>query len=96
MAGLERRDEMEEVKKELQKHALVLKLILEVLESWSETEGVSLISSQQLHSPSSERNEKVRVLIQEIRCLDYYGMTWDKHERLHGKEGKEDGDNDAG
>lgn len=60
---------MEEIKKELQKHALVLELILEVLETWAETEGVSLISSQQLHSPTAERNEKVRVLIQEIRKL---------------------------
>lgn len=24
------------------------------------------------------------------------GMTWDEHERMHGKEGKENGDNDAG
>lgn len=60
---------MEEIKKELQKHSLVLELILEVLESWAEADGVSLISSQQLHSPSSERNEKVRVLLQKIREL---------------------------
>lgn len=29
-------------------------------------------------------------------CRAYYGMTWDEHERMHGKEGKENGDNDAG
>ena len=29
-------------------------------------------------------------------CRAYYGMTWDDHERLHGKGAKENGDNDAG
>lgn len=56
-------------KKEFQKHTLVLELILEILETWAETEGISLISSQQLHSPSAERNEKVRMLLQKIREL---------------------------
>lgn len=60
---------MEETKKEFQKHTLVLELILEILETWAETEGISLISSQQLHSPSAERNEKVRMLLQKIREL---------------------------
>ena len=59
----------EETKKEFQKHTLVLELILEILETWAETEGISLISSQQLHSPSAERNEKVRLLLQKIREL---------------------------
>lgn len=59
----------EETKKEFQKHTLVLELILEILETWAETEGISLISSQQLHSPSAERNEKVRMLLQKIREL---------------------------
>lgn len=61
--------EMDETKKEFQKHTLVLELILEILETWAETEGISLISSQQLHSPSAERNEKVRMLLQKIREL---------------------------
>lgn len=60
---------MDETKKEFQKHTLVLELILEILETWAETEGISLISSQQLHSPSAERNEKVRMLLQKIREL---------------------------
>lgn len=60
---------LEETKKEFQKHTLVLELILEILETWAETEGISLISSQQLHSPSAERNEKVRMLLQKIREL---------------------------
>ena len=59
----------EETKKEFQKHTLVLELILEILETWAETEGISLISSQQLHSPSAERNEKVRMFLQKIREL---------------------------
>lgn len=59
----------EETKKEFQKHTLVLELILEILETRAETEGISLISSQQLHSPSAERNEKVRMLLQKIREL---------------------------
>ena len=58
-----------EIKKELQRHEVRLRLIFEVLESWAEAEGLSLLSSQQLHSPSAQRNEKVRVLLQKIREL---------------------------
>lgn len=58
---------MEEIKKELQRQRVLLELILEILESWSEAEGLSLISCQQFHSPSPERNEKVRMLLQEVR-----------------------------
>ena len=60
---------MEEIKKELRRQGLVLELLLEVLETWAEAGGVSLISSQQLNSPSANRNEKVRMLLQQIRKL---------------------------
>ena len=46
-----------------------LALIFEILASWAESEGISLLSSQQLHSPSAQRDEKVRILLQEIRKL---------------------------
>lgn len=60
---------VDELKNQIQKHELILNLIMEILASWSECEGLSLISSQQLHSPSTERNEKVRMLLQRIREL---------------------------
>lgn len=25
-------------------------------------------------------------------CIAYYGMTWDEHERLHGKQKEQEGD----
>ena len=54
---------------ELRRIELRLALIFEILASWAESEGLSLLSSQQLHSPSAQRNEKVRMLLQEIRKL---------------------------
>lgn len=57
---------VEELQKELQRQGLLLELILEILATYFEKDGLSLISSQQLHCPSSERNEKVRMLIQQI------------------------------
>ncbi len=60
---------MDDLQNEFQKIWKVLELILEILESYAEAEGLSLISSQQLHSPSAERNEKVRMLLQQIREL---------------------------
>lgn len=61
--------EIAALKKELQRQEKLLELIVEILASWAETSGLSLISSQQLYSPSAERNENVRVLLQEIREL---------------------------
>lgn len=61
--------EVEELKKELQKQGLLLELVIEILATYFESDGLSLISSQQLHCPSSERNEKVRMLIQQVREL---------------------------
>lgn len=63
------KSELQGLKKELQKQGLLLELILEILSTYIEEDGLSLISSQQLHCPSSERNEKVRMLIQQIREL---------------------------
>ena len=60
---------MEELKKELQKQGLLLELVIEILATYFESDGLSLISNQQLHCPSSERNEKVRMLIQQVREL---------------------------
>lgn len=53
----------------VQKHQMLLELVIEVLKSLAEAQGLSLISSQQLYSPSAERNEHVRMLLQEIRKL---------------------------
>ncbi len=59
-------DEKDDQKDAIQKQQMVLELVIKVLESWAEAQGLSLISSQQLHSPSAERNEHVRMLFQEI------------------------------
>lgn len=61
--------EFEELQREVQRQDAIINLVLEVLESWAESEGMSLISSQQLYCPSTERNKNVRVLLQHIREL---------------------------
>ena len=62
-------ENMDDVKNELQKQGALLELIIEILATYFEKDGLSLISSQQLHCPSAERNEKVRMLLQQIREL---------------------------
>lgn len=62
-------DKEDDWKGAVQKHQMLLELVIEVLKSLAEAQGLSLISSQQLYSPSAERNEHVRVLFQEIRKL---------------------------
>ena len=62
-------DKADDWKMAIRKHQMVLELVIEVLKSLAEAQGLSLISSQQLYSPSAERNEHVRVLFQEIRKL---------------------------
>ena len=62
-------DGEKKLERELRRIELRLALIFEILASWAESEGLSLLSSQQLHSPSAQRNEKVRMLLQEIRKL---------------------------
>ena len=58
---------MDEIKKELHRQGLLLELLIEILTTMTEEQGLSLISYQQLHCPSTERNEKVRMLLKEIR-----------------------------
>lgn len=54
----------------------------------------------QLNESSTKREIEIRFSnvrrVMDDLCRAYYGMTWDEHERMHGKEGKENGDNDAG
>ena len=61
---------LDEIKNELLKHGKYLELVIEILASWAEAGGVSLISGQQLCSPSANRNEKIRMLLQEIGELE--------------------------
>ena len=60
---------MDEIKKELHRQGLILELLIEILATMTEERGLSLISYHQLHCPSTERNKKVRMLLQEIREL---------------------------
>lgn len=56
-----------ELSRQVQQLGMIVALMLEIMAAWAEEEGVSLLSSQQLHSPSAQRNEQVRVLFQRIR-----------------------------
>ena len=58
-----------DLQKQVYRQGLLIELILEIMESWAEAKGLSLISSQQLRSPSPERNQKVRILLKHIRKL---------------------------
>ncbi len=60
---------MKEIEDELYSLGVVLELIVEILSSYASEEGLGLISGQQLHCPSTERNKKVRMLLQRIRKL---------------------------
>lgn len=59
-----------------------------------------MTKDEQLNESSTKREIENRFTnarrVMDDLCRAYYGMTWDEHERMHGKEGKENGDNDAG
>lgn len=61
------KDDKENLQRQVQQLGMIVALMLEIMATWAEEEGVSLLSSQQLHSPSAQRNEQVRVLLQHIR-----------------------------
>ena len=56
-----------DLSRQVQQLGMIVALMLEIMATWAEEEGVSLLSSQQLHSPSAQRNEQVRVFFQRIR-----------------------------
>ena len=56
-----------DLSRQVQQLGMIVALMLEIMATWAEEEGVSLLSSQQLHGPSAQRNEQVRVLFQRIR-----------------------------
>lgn len=60
---------MDEIKKELHKQGVLIELLIEILSTMTEEQGLSLLSYQQLRCPSAERNEKVRMLLKEVRKL---------------------------
>lgn len=57
------------LEREVKRQGLLVKLLYEIMESDVEKSGISLISSQQLNSPSAKRNENVRMLFRNIREL---------------------------
>lgn len=61
--------EMRALEKKVQQLGLLIALILEIMETWTEADGMSLLTSQQLHSPSAQRDKNVRMLLQRIREL---------------------------
>ncbi len=58
-----------DIEKELHRQRLLIEFIFQVLCSFAEEQGMDLLSRQQLYGPSSERNQKVRMLFDEIRKL---------------------------
>lgn len=58
---------IEELKEEVEDLRRVIQILFEFCRSVANKEGMSLLSYQQLYSPSSESCEKVRALFEEIR-----------------------------
>ncbi|WP_283124253.1 hypothetical protein [Angelakisella massiliensis] len=58
---------IEELKEEVEDLRRVNQILIEFCRSVANKEGMSLLSYQQLYSPSSESCEKVRALFEEIR-----------------------------
>ena len=58
---------IEELEKEVEDLRRVIQILFEFCRSVANKEGMSLLSYQQLYSPSSESCEKVRALFEEIR-----------------------------
>lgn len=56
-----------ELEKEVEDLRRVIQILFEFCRSVANKEGMSLLSYQQLYSPSSESCEKVRALFEEIR-----------------------------
>ena len=60
---------IEELKEEVEDLRRVIQILFEFCRSVANKEGMSLLSYQQLHSPSAHSCQKVRVLFEEIRKL---------------------------
>lgn len=58
---------IEELKEEVEDLRRVIQILFEFCRSVANKEGMSLLSYQQLYSPSSESCGKVRALFEEIR-----------------------------
>lgn len=58
-----------DLNRQVEQLGLIVAMILEILATWAEADGMSLLFSQQLNGPSSQRNENVRMLLQRIREL---------------------------
>lgn len=62
---------IEELKEEVEDLRRVIQILFEFCRSVANKEGMSLLSYQQLYSPSSENCEKVRALFEDLRKLEY-------------------------
>lgn len=60
---------LEELEKEIEYLRRINQILFEFCRSVANKEGMSLLSYQQLHSPSAHSCQKVRVLFEEIRKL---------------------------
>ena len=58
-----------DIEKELYQQGLLIEFIVQVLCSYAEEQGMDLLSRQQLYGQSPERNQKIRMLFDEIRKL---------------------------
>ncbi len=55
------------LKDEIQRQQLVTTIVFEFCRSVANKENLSLLSYQQLNSPSTDSSEKIRMLFQQIR-----------------------------
>ncbi len=65
--GLQKR--IADLEKEVQSQRIQGAIVFEFCRSVANKENLSLLSYQQLHSPSTDSSEKVRMLFEEIRKL---------------------------
>lgn len=56
-----------DLEKQIQSQQIVIEIICEFCRSVANTEKLDLLSYQQLHSPTTDSNKKVRMLFQKIR-----------------------------
>ena len=57
------------LEKQLQSQRLIIQILIEFSKSVANKEGLSLLSYQQLNSPSTNSNQKIRMLLKQLRKL---------------------------
>ena len=55
------------LEKQVQSQQLIIQILVEFSKSVANKEGLSLLSYQQLNSPSTNSNQKIRMLLKQLR-----------------------------